>query len=249
MDKKNLFQFWLNKELDLDMKIYRYMDFDVLLQILNNKFFVSRKYAFSDKFDTGMKIPLQLLYKLDVMDKGKIIPCVEKKYSLEGYYELVKKSKNYLASCWTTNKDDILMWNSYTQAHCGVCIESTIKKVLNSLQPLEGYHVYCSKMYYAGYDQLEDTEEYLFRKLSSYQHENEIRFYFLEDNIVNLLKENVESEKLPPKYFNVSPEDMILHLYFSPFIRGDSAKYQEDLLVKHFSFLQDRIETFNFKNR
>ena len=102
---------------------------------------------------------------------------------------------------------------------------------------------------YAGYDQLEDTEEYLFRKLSSYQHENEIRFYFLEDNIVNLLKENVESEKLPPKYFNVSPEDMILHLYFSPFIRGDSAKYQEDLLVKHFSFLQDRIETFKFKNR
>lgn len=91
MDKKNLFQFWLNKELDLDMKIYRYMDFDVLLQILNNKFFVSRKHAFSDKFDTGIKIPLQLLYKLDIMDKGKTIPCVEKKYSLEEYYELVKK--------------------------------------------------------------------------------------------------------------------------------------------------------------
>lgn len=249
MDKKNLFQFWLNKELDLDMKIYRYMDFDVLLQILNKHFFVSRKYSFADKYDAGRTVPLQPLFQLYVMDKGKAIPCVKKKYSLEEYYELVRKSKNYLVSCWTTNKDDILMWNSYTQAHCGVCIESTIRKVLNSLQPLEGYHVYCSQMYYAGYDQLEAAEEYLFRKLSSYQHENEIRFYFLENNIVNLLKENVESEKLPPKYLNVSPEDMISHLYFSPFIRGDSAKYQEDLLVKHFSFLQDRVETFKFKNR
>lgn len=249
MDKKNLFQFWLNKELDLDMKIYRYMDFDDLLQILNKHFFVSRKYSFADKYDAGRTVPLQPLFQLYVMDKGKAIPCVKKKYSLEEYYELVRKSKNYLVSCWTTNKDDILMWNSYTQAHCGVCIESTIRKVLNSLQPLEGYHVYCSQMYYAGYDQLEAAEEYLFRKLSSYQHENEIRFYFLENNIVNLLKENVESEKLPPKYLNVSPEDMISHLYFSPFIRGDSAKYQEDLLVKHFSFLQDRVETFKFKNR
>ncbi len=225
------------------------MDFDVLLQILNKHFFVSRKYSFADKYDAGRTVPLQPLFQLYVMDKGKAIPCVKKKYSLEEYYELVRKSKNYLVSCWTTNKDDILMWNSYTQAHCGVCIESAIRKVLNSLQPLEGYHVYCSQMYYAGYDQLEAAEEYLFRKLSSYQHENEIRFYFLENNIVNLLKENVESEKLPPKYLNVSPEDMISHLYFSPFIRGDSAKYQEDLLVKHFSFLQDRIETFNFKNR
>ena len=225
------------------------MDFDVLLQILNKHFFVSRKYSFADKYDAGRTVPLQPLFQLYVMDKGKAIPCVKKKYSLEEYYELVRKSKNYLVSCWTTNKDDILMWNSYTQAHCGVCIESTIRKVLNSLQPLEGYHVYCSQMYYAGYDQLEAAEEYLFRKLSSYQHENEIRFYFLENNIVNLLKENVESEKLPPKYLNVSPEDMISHLYFSPFIRGDSAKYQEDLLVKHFSFLQDRVETFKFKNR
>ena len=225
------------------------MDFDVLLQILNKHFFVSRKYSFADKYDAGRTVPLQPLFQLYVMDKGKAIPCVKKKYSLEEYYELVRKSKNYLVSCWTTNKDDILMWNSYTQAHCGVCIESTIRKVLNSLQPLEEYHVYCSQMYYAGYDQLEAAEEYLFRKLSSYQHENEIRFYFLENNIVNLLKENVESEKLPPKYLNVSPEDMISHLYFSPFIRGDSAKYQEDLLVKHFSFLQDRVETFKFKNR
>lgn len=246
MDKKILFQFWLNKELDLDMKIYRYMDFDVLLQILNKHFFVSRKYSFADKYDAGRTVPLQPLFQLYVMDKGKAIPCVKKKYFLEEYYELVRKSKNYLVSCWTTNKDDILMWNSYTQLHSGVCIESTIKQVLLSLQPLD-CHVWCSQMYYDGYDQLETAEEYLFRKLPSYQHENEVRFYFWEDNMINQSEE--VKELLPPKYFKVSPEDMISHLYFSPFIRGDSAKYQEDLLVKHFSFLQDRVETFKFKNR
>lgn len=225
------------------------MDFDVLLQILGNKFFVSRKYAFSDKFDAGKRIPLQFLYQLYVMDNGNAIPCKEKKYSLEEYYELVRKSKNYLASCWTTNKDDILMWNSYTQAHCGVCIESTIKQVLFSLQPLKDYFVYCSQMYYDGYEQLEAAEEYLFRKSSSYRHENEIRFYFLEDDIGSLLKENVEREKMSSMYLDVSPEDMILHLYFSPSIRGGSAKYLSDLLVKSFSFLQDRIVEFKFKNR
>lgn len=222
------------------------MDIDVLLQILNKHFFVSRKYSFADKYDAGRTVPLQPLFQLYVMDEGKVIPCVKKKYSLEEYYELVRKSKNYLVSCWTTNKDDILMWNSYTQLHSGVCIESTIKQVLLSLQPLDS-HVWCSQMYYDGYDQLETAEEYLFRKLPSYQHENEVRFYFWEDNMVNQSEE--VKELLPPKYFKVSPEDMILHLYFSPFIRVNSTEYLAELLLEKFRFLEGRIMNQKFINR
>ena len=60
---KSQIEFFINKsakEFNNDTKIYRYMDFDCFLQILDKKFYISAKKHFSDCYDAGTKVPLNI---------------------------------------------------------------------------------------------------------------------------------------------------------------------------------------------
>ena len=45
--------FFLNKKMDKNTPIFRYLDMDSFLQILNGEFYVSKKKRFVDNFDAG----------------------------------------------------------------------------------------------------------------------------------------------------------------------------------------------------
>ena len=63
---KSQIEFFINKsakEFNNDTKIYRYMDFDCFLQILDKKFYISAKKHFSDCYDAGTKVPLKDIFK------------------------------------------------------------------------------------------------------------------------------------------------------------------------------------------
>ena len=46
--------FFLNKKMDKNTPIFRYLDMDSFLQILNGEFYVSKKKRFVDNFDAGI---------------------------------------------------------------------------------------------------------------------------------------------------------------------------------------------------
>lgn len=223
-----------------DTKIYRYIDYDTLLQVLDGKLYVSTKKQFADLYDAGNRVPLHDVFKNFITaynDKEALL----KKHSLPSFINLFKTSANYLASCWTLSKDNYLMWKTYTHGNCGICIESTASNFIASLDPqsINPYLVCCSPMFYDGFSSVNEAEEILFRKLEQYNGEQEVRFYFLEGKQNNTTKANTNKTYV---YFKIDPEVMIDKLIISPFMRGNSAHILKRNLEENHSYLKSIIE-------
>ena len=232
---KSQIEFFINKsakEFNNDTKIYRYMDFDCFLQILDKKFYIS------DCYDAGTKVPLKDIFKNFVnVCEGKSV--VLKNYTSIELIEMFKKSQNYLTSCWTLNKDDILMWQAYTHGNCGICIESTVGNVIAALDPnaIKPYLICCSPMYYNGYSSLQEVEGILFQKQNQYKGEKEVRFYFLNGIF------NDESANYDKNYavFDIDSDVLIDEVILSPFMRGNSAQVLKHKLEESNPYLEGRI--------
>lgn len=242
--KQDQTEFLINKsvkDFNNNTKIYRYMDFDCFLQILDKQFYVSTKKQFADCYDAGKKIPI------NDISKNFLMVCGEKQTNLKQYTvseisEAFKNSQNYLASCWTLSKDNILMWQAYTHGNCGICIESTIGNVIASLdsKSINPYLICCSPMYYNGYSNLTEVEEILFKKLNIYRGEDEIRFYFLSGKVKSNTKDLDAIAK--NNVFKIKPEVLIDNVFLSPFMRGNSAKLLKGNLEECYDFLKGHIK-------
>lgn len=220
-----------------DTNIYRYVDLDCFLQILEAKFFVAKKKLFSDPKDAGNTVPLHGVFNNFVKVCGEN-QGVSRKYTLTELCETFKASKDYLASCWSLSKDNILMWEAYTHGKCGVCIESTIRNVIAALdvECAEPYLICCSPMYYEGYSNVTDVDEILFRKSELYRGEDEFRFYFFR-------KETTDADKTTNSVtFDINPEVLIDRVSLSPFMHSYSAEILKRNLEKCYPFLIGRIE-------
>ena len=80
--KQDQTEFLINKsvkDFNNDTKIYRYMDFDCFLQILDKQFYVSTKKQFADCYDAGKKIPI------NDISKNFLMVCGEKQTNLKQY--------------------------------------------------------------------------------------------------------------------------------------------------------------------
>lgn len=246
-ENKRVYPLHLNVKDDIGMKICRYMDFDSFLQVLNGQFYVSVKRNFSDKYDAGVKVPRYYLFQIvPASEPGIVIPAEEERLNV--LRDGAKQSGGYLASCWTTAADDILMWKAYTLGRCGVCIVSTIYNVVASFKSLKGHNVYCSRMYYDEFSYNDTPTDYLFTKTKSYASEHEVRFYFLGDDIDSQDK-NKKDERKGSEWFDVSPDVMIDRIILSPYMRGNSFGLLKQLLEKEYPFLKDRVDMSKLFNR
>ncbi len=222
-----------------DTKIYRYVDLDCFLQILEAKFFVAKKKLFSDPKDAGNTVPLNDVFNNFVKACGES-QDIRKEYTLTELCKAIKTSKEYLASCWSLSKNNILMWKTYTHGNCGVCIESTIENVIAALdvESAKQYLICCSPMYYEGYSNITDVEEVLFRKSELYRGEDELRFYFFR-------KETTEVGKtINSVTFDIKPEVLIDRISLSPLMHSYSAKILKQNLEICYPFLNGHIELY-----
>lgn len=79
LNPKRQIEFLINTSVEgfnNDTKIYRYMDFDCFLQIMDKKFYVSAKKQFSDCYDAGTKINYVMfnIYPEVLIDKVLLSP-------------------------------------------------------------------------------------------------------------------------------------------------------------------------------
>ena len=238
-DNKRAYLLHLNVKHDVCMKICRYMDFDNFLQVLNGQFYVAVKRDFKDKYDAGVKVPQRYLFPIvPASEPGRAIPTEVER--LDDLWDKVGQSDECLTSCWTMAVDDSLMWKAYTSGNCGVCMVSTIYNVVASFNSLNGHTAYCSRMFYDGFSYNDTSADYMFTKAKGYASEQEVRFYFLNDD-TDCPNKDAGNQHKKPEWFTVSPDVMIDRVILSPYMRGNSFNLLKQLLTKAYPFLEKRI--------
>lgn len=236
-----------------DDHVYRYINFDSLLQLLSGRFYVSAKQGFkqSDPID-AVKKPSPLMFRFTVVSDTPAPPMTEEEKERDKrYWANMRLSKGFLASCWTVSCESHLMWNAYTSGSCGVYIKSCVHDVVASIKSLKGYKAYCEKMSYKGYYYCMPFADYLFSKSKNYEDEKEVRFYFLPKRIEEYEKiptdeDLAESAACTGKCFSIDPAVMISEITLSPFMRDNDYIEMKDLLERMYPFLKGRIRKSSF---
>lgn len=242
----------LNQVLSHETKICRYMGLDVFLQLLGGVFYVPRKLSFLDARESG-KIPLKYLFRLQNVSNPEIISqkiMNNEQIETNQHKNNLYKSKFLLTSCWACDHgEDYLMWKSYTNDTIGVCVRTTIDKLMQAIKyDKKGYIPICSPMFYQQTTPNIDFMESMFSKEPFYVSEDELRIYFIPkefvrgfdmNNIDNtivkrLLIETIEheeklheenKEKYPMNItFDIDP-NFIDSVVLSPFIKPKTFKY------------------------
>ena len=139
------------------------------------------KHTFADLCETSL--PLKDMFKIYPAkgDDNGIQPSKEKlKTDLD---ELYKKRRQYSTfnlptACWTRNtRESAVLWNHFAPK-MGVCIHSTIDRFVDSLS-VEDEDILGFDMQYCGYNASMNVTECMCSKQRYFQHEEEIRFYFI----------------------------------------------------------------------
>lgn len=205
------------------------MNFPKLLYLLDRKFYIGLKCNFSDRRENA-DLYNPFLTQLTVSG-GPISNELLRKRE-EAIKEYKDISANIYASCWNLDKNEnYLMWKSYTSHELGICIESTVKDILESLN-YDEYVVYIGKMNYHSEIIHPDVISYLFYKERFYKGENELRFYFKSKDCQYNGNE---------VYLECNPLLLINKIRFSPYMNLGTKKLVTKLLIYKYDYLKDKI--------
>ncbi len=213
-----------------DTTIFRYLSLDHFIEMMEcHRMFVNRRKAFDDVNERY--IPFH--WSGFLMPVGENTPPQpdRKQYWKETQDEYARWA-NMPSLCWTlTTQESYLMWRGYADKY-GVCIVSTIRKLLNSIQDGKDFQkekctLHCGQMLYNGFSTM-DNESLPFWKGHEYVAENELRFYFdIESD------EGKENHILIP--FDYST--LINKVIVSPFVRPKTAKAMAEMLQEKYKII------------
>ncbi len=122
--------------MDLSTTIYRYIDFPELMALLfSQNLYFTRITYFNDQnecTDHNLMNLVNYLYSNDPNDYASMQSVARNSYE---FNKVLNKVRGQLyANCWSTKYDDYALWKIYTKGQpYGICIESTIGNVLDSL--------------------------------------------------------------------------------------------------------------------
>ena len=198
---------------DLDRPIFRYMQFQHLLQILKSKkLYISNRSTFPDKTEHGWKENPKDVFPLSSVVGDERLNKERAKYA----YSKWKKAYNICISCWTYDvhssidsigNENYLMWKSYGFSNVSCRIETTIRELVHSIENKTGVDVVMSEVSYVK-PQLAtgNIQKYIFEKNPYYQYENEVRLCVLKQEPYVLL--------------DINPSKIIKEITLSPFINN-----------------------------
>lgn len=163
-----------------DTPICRYLSLNHFIDMMESRrLYVNRRKAFYDVNEryipfhwSGFLMPVGE-NTLPQPDRSQFWQDTSKEYS---------RWANMPTICWTlTTQENYLMWKGYTEEN-GVCIISTIRKFITSIQEREDFQrakctIHCGQMLYNGFSTM-DMANLPFWKGREFASENELRFYF-----------------------------------------------------------------------
>lgn len=214
----------------LSVHICKYTSLFNLLMILSNEYYIGSKKYFPDKLESG-DCYLTFAEDFEIADRPH---SIEKQERIKQIREDVKKTTDWLTSCWTLKtEEDYFMWRTYAPDPHSVKIDTTLSHLLNSLE-LSNYEVYISKMNYQPRRHvLQDLTQYAFYKYSYYKGEEEIRLYFLP---------LTSQEKTTSVHLNIIDlSQLITGITLSPFLPPTSRNKLREFLIKKYNVKKDLI--------
>ena len=222
---------WVHQTLSsyMDMKIYKYMRFEHLLELLQSKnMYIANRKSFNDARETGRKENIKYAFsdftpaKMTESKREQYRKIFAKKYSA---YQLC-------VSCWTKDVHDkcdesITNWKCYGMDACR--IQTTIGDLLDSMS-LESFdfEALLAPVEYENETFDFTIEQRIFRKHIAYQDEQEIRLCLLT---------TAHHVEIP-----INLERLIHAIRLSPFFSKFRNRMIHDSLINRYPILERKIE-------
>jgi hypothetical protein len=195
--------------------IWRYIDFTKLVDLLLNKqLFFNR----SDKFED----PFEGVFRLKDYENTKQLWTLE---------ELTKQF--YFLNCWhMNNHQSDAMWKIFLDTKNGIAIKSSVGNLKKSIASSND-EVFISQIYYRDYDNV-TFDNLLFEKQNrngnqsgslnqfnykrmSFEHEKELRLFYIDMPIPHAIKNGIPREPLTHKKIDINIEYLITEIVVAPF--------------------------------
>jgi hypothetical protein len=201
---------------DNKLIVWRYIDFTKFVDlILNQQLFFCR----SDKFED----PFEGIFRLKDYSQTK---------SMFETQHLTKKY--YFLNCWHINDNQSdAMWKIFLETKNGIAIKSTVGNIINCLKGTEE-DIFISKVYYRDFDKVTfddlmfEKQNQLFDgrggsinqfnyKRTSFEHEKELRLYYIDMPIPHAIKGGVPREPITHKNIKINVSELINEIVIAPF--------------------------------
>jgi hypothetical protein len=196
--------------------IWRYIDFTKFVDLLTSK---KLFFCRSDNFDD----PFEGVFKLKDFDKSN------------GMFDDQSITKKfYFLNCWHINKHQSdAMWKIFLNTNNGIAIKSTVGNIIKSFENTED-EVGISKVYYRDFDKVTFRElmvepqnrmfggqggcvnQFNYKRIS-FEHEKELRLYYIDLPIPHVIKNGIPREPLTKKHIDVNISELIQEVVIAPF--------------------------------
>jgi hypothetical protein len=228
-----------------DIRVWRYMSFTKLVSLLESScLFFTRADKLGDPFEGSWP-------KINVAARFEIpndIPEESRPAFLEATKNLSKVFKNMpkaiALNCWHMNEhESAAMWKLYLESNEGIAVQSTYKRLRDSLMDEE--EIYMGIVKYIDYQtewiDARNLMSPFMHKRKSYEHEKEVRALVLKLPVVekhmNFSKETI----IDGLRIKVNMEALAERIYVAPYspgwfeelVRSVVTKYSYDFEIKH----------------
>ncbi|PES17872.1 hypothetical protein CN488_27335 [Bacillus anthracis] len=221
---------------DENVKVWRYMDFTKLIDILERQ---SLYFTRSDKFDDPFEgISSKVTKEKRLQYINNIDDKLRDEFREKSEF-LDRKVREWTAiSCWHMNEcESDAMWKLYVQSNEGIAIQSTFKKLCNSFSNVEE-EICIGQVNYIDYeiDDMQHKEHMLspfVYKRKSFEHERELRAMILRIPKKGSRFDYKAQSFDHGDYVQVNLEELIDTIYVAPTAPQWIFKLVELMLIKY----------------
>ena len=222
---------FIQSEDQVDLPICRYISLMNLLFLFDGEFKVNnRKTFWGDKTEKGE-------YKQKWMEYPFFTPAGQKltnEQRLECQYHSEQEflSQYLYISSWTDDlTESYLMWKAYTSGGSGVRIETTLRKLLEVLQPgITGYKIFCGFPSYERSRPKWSQFDKVFLKQDEYRSEREYRIAFVPNDMTAARRQSQCCIEFS--------EGFIDKIILSPFLSAPDAKSLKEMLKRFDQYVK-----------
>ena len=170
------------KPKDENAKIWRYLDFTKFVSLIDRKsLYFTRLDKLGDPFEGSVSkanIDLRSRFMRELAKKVPRNLLIEIRSAQHVFRRAFRRCA--VVNCWHINEfESAAMWKLYLKSEEGVAIQSTFKRLAESIAGYEENDVYIGKVKYIDYENDPIPESNLFypfvHKRKSFQHEQELR--------------------------------------------------------------------------
>ena len=221
-------------EQEQDTPLYRYMDAEYLLSLLDSKkLHINNRQKFEDLNEHGWKLNFKFSFPPIPQVRNK----QEQKKMYKASHSKWVSAYSCCISCWTRpitdnkgyDSENYLMWKNYTSKY-GVRIKTTCKDLVNCIYSTFNKDIILDKIEYSESEIRSFlAKDMIFSKRAFYKDEREIRLCVLDNSSYFLLK--------------IDPETLIKGVTFSPFMPRDIRMVLQNHLENNYEWLRGKINS------